>query len=80
MTTTPSSNLRNIGPVSESWLNEIGIFTLKDLEKVGPEKAFEMVKKQGHNPTINLLYSLIGAIHDEDWRVIADIYKRNKSG
>ncbi|MDH5665558.1 MAG: TfoX/Sxy family protein [Nitrosopumilus sp.] len=72
------SKFRNIGHVSESWLNEIGIFTIQDLEKLGPEKAFELIKKN-HKPTINLLYSLIGAVHDEDWRVIADIYKRKNS-
>ena len=72
------ANFRNIGPVSESWLNDVGIFTLKDLEKAGAEQAYEKIQNAGHKPTKNLLYALIGAIHDEDWKIVADTMK-NKS-
>lgn len=66
---------RNIGPVSESWLNDIGIFTLKELEKIGAENAYKKIQKAGYNPSRNLLYALIGAIFDEDWKVISDNIK-----
>ena len=69
---------RNIGPVSESWLNDVGIFTMKELDKVGAEKAYKMIQDAGHHPTINLLYALIGAIYDEDWKVVADTMKKKK--
>lgn len=68
---------RNIGPVSEKWLHDVGIFTLKDLEKIGAEKTYGMIKDAGNNPTKNLLYTLFGAIYDEDWR-IADTMKKKK--
>ena len=69
---------RNIGPVSESWLNEIGIDSLEELEKIGPYNAFEKIQQAGFNPSKNFLYALIGAIQDEDWKIIADAMK-NKS-
>ena len=68
----------NIGPVSEKWLNDVGIFTLRDLEKVGAENAYNKIQKRGYNPSKNLLYALIGAIHDEDWKVIADTMRKRK--
>jgi len=70
------TKFRNIGSVSESWLNDVGIFTLKDLEKNGAERAYKKIQDAGHNPTKNLLYSLIGAIIDEDWKIIADDMKK----
>lgn len=72
------TEFRNIDPVSESWLNDVGIFTLKDLEKATTEQAYKKIQNAGHKPTKNLFYALIGAIHDEDWKIIADTMK-NKS-
>ncbi len=72
------TKFRNIGPVSEKWLNDVGIFTLKDLEKVGAEKAYKMIKDAGHNTTKNLFYALVGAIYDEDWRIVSDTMKNKR--
>ena len=73
------NKFRNIGPVSEAWLNDVGIFSIKDLENMGAEKVFKLIQDKGHNPSKNFLYSLIGAIHDEDWKVIADVMRKEKS-
>jgi nucleotidyltransferase/DNA polymerase involved in DNA repair len=69
---------RNIGSVSESWLNDVGIFTIKDLEKVGAKKACKMIQDSGHKSSLNLLYALIGAIHDEDWQIVAEMMRKKK--
>lgn len=61
------SELQNIGPKSEAWLNEIGVFTLTDLEKIGPIKAYRQIKASGHNASLNLAYAIQGAIINCPW-------------
>ena len=61
------SHLKNIGQVSEAWLNEIGIYTREELQAVGPVRAYQLVKQQGYNATLNLVYALQGAIMDLHW-------------
>jgi len=63
--------LKNLGPVSEKRLNSVGIYTRQDLEKVGPKSAFDLIKRAGFHPTVNLLYALVGAINGEHWVEVA---------
>ena len=35
------SRLENIGPTIEKRLNEIGVYTRSDLERIGPAKAYQ---------------------------------------
>lgn len=63
--------LRNIGPKTTVWLDKIGIKTRADLQKVGAQKAYEKLLEIGHMPHKALLYALIGAERDEDWKLIA---------
>ena len=62
--------MRNIGPVSRRWLDEVGIVTLDDLKKVGAVVAYRMVKARYPGATLNLLWSLEGAITGVDWRAL----------
>lgn len=71
ITPEASMNLRNIGPATEEWLRRVGINSREGLEKVGAEKAYGLIVEAGHQPHKNLLYALIGAVNDIDWRVIA---------
>jgi DNA transformation protein and related proteins len=68
-------DLKNLGPQSEDWLNAIGIYSKNDLKKVGPKRAFELVKRAGFHPSINLLYALIGAINGQHWIDVAKSVK-----
>lgn len=68
--------LRNIGPETEQWLLEAGITSKEQLIKVGAKSAYEMILSAGHEPNLNLYYSLIGAEEDLDWRIIADREQR----
>lgn len=61
------SKLKNIGKVSESWLNSVGIYTRADLEAVGAVAAYRRVKQEGYNATPNLVYALQGALMDLHW-------------
>jgi len=61
------SKLRNIGKVSETWLNEVGIYTWVDLEKTGAIEAYRLVRVRGHNASLNLVYAVQGAIMDLHW-------------
>ena len=59
--------LKNIGPKSSAWLNEAEIYTLSDLEIVGPVEAYRRVEALGYRPSLNLLYAMQAAILDISW-------------
>ena len=61
------SQLRNLGPRSEVWLNAVGIKSRADLEKVGSVVAYRWVVEHGFAPSTNLLYAMEGALRDMHW-------------
>ena len=65
------SSLQNLGPKSEKWLNEAGIYTLNDLKKLGAVKAFLKVKQLVKKPSLNLLYAIEGALIDTQWNKLS---------
>ncbi|WP_101926632.1 MULTISPECIES: TfoX/Sxy family protein [Luteimonas] len=71
MTTAPLK-LRNIGPKSAAWLRQVGLRTREDLADAGPLEAFMRVKRAGFKPSLNLLYSLEGALCDCHWQEVPD--------
>ena len=68
--TTPK--LRNIGPKSAAWLRQVGLRTEADLVAIGPVEAFMRVRRAGFKPTLNLLYSLEGALCDCHWQEVPE--------
>ena len=68
----PDAKLRNIGPKSAAWLRQVGLHTPESLVEAGTVGAFMRIKRAGFRPSLNLLYSLEGAIHDCHWRDIPD--------
>ena len=69
--------LKGLGPTSEKYLHEIGIFTKTDLQKIGPVQAFLILKEQFFmQPSLNFLYAMVGALEDKPW---ADIAKSEKT-
>lgn len=64
---TPVLQLRNIGPASAQWLEEIDIGTRADLERIGPVLAYRVLKSQQPSVSLNLLYALHGALTGERW-------------
>ncbi len=66
------SELRGLGEISAAMLAEVGIDSEADLNRIGPVEAFVMVRDQtDHSPSKNLLYAMIGALEDKDWKTIA---------
>jgi DNA transformation protein len=62
------NQIRNLGPVSRQWLDDIGIHTIKDLRRVGSVSAYAMVRRNERRASLNLLWALEAAIRDIDWR------------
>ena len=65
------SKIRNIGPESMRWLEEIGVETLEELRRVGSVPVYAMVRDQHPEATLNLLWSLEAALRDMDWRELS---------
>jgi DNA transformation protein len=64
----PLENLRNLGPQSIGWLNEINLHTRADLEAIGPVAAYRLIKERQPAASLNLLWAMAGALADTDWR------------
>ncbi len=62
--------LRNIGPKSGAQLRQIGVRTLEDLRALGSLEAFMTLRRAGFKPSLNLLYSLEGALLDCHWQQV----------
>lgn len=71
------AKIRNVGPKSAAWLRQVGVKTAEDLFRVGPVDTFLKVKRAGFRPSLNLLYSLAGAIDDCHW---TDLSAERKEG
>lgn len=67
---TDKEKLRNIGPKSSAWLRQVGLRTRDDLDAIGAVEAFMRVKRAGFKPTLNLLYSIEGALRDCHWQEV----------
>lgn len=69
------TQLRNIGPTVARRLNEVGIHTRGDLERVGAVTAYCEIKQRNPKVSIPLcyyLYSLEGALTDQHWDHIGE--------
>ena len=70
------SKIRNVGPKSAAWLRQVGVRTTEDLLRVGPVEAFLKVKRAGFRPSLNLLYSMAGALADCHWAELPEERKQ----
>lgn len=62
------AKIRNLGHVSASWLEEIGVSTIDDLRIKGSVETYIALKRLQPRASLNLLYSLEAALLDMDWR------------
>jgi Regulator of competence-specific genes len=67
-----TEKLRNIGPKSAAWLRQVGLRTQQDLVAAGAVAAFLKVKRAGFKPSLNLLYSLEGALTGCHWQELPE--------
>jgi DNA transformation protein len=74
--------LKNIGPTVERRLNEVGIHTRADLERVGPAEAYKRIRARhmvGTTPKCYYLYSLQGALTGVHWDDLPESVKEELS-
>ena len=64
------SDLKNIGKVTERWLNQIGIHDEADLRRVGAVRAYRTIRTAEPSATLNLLYALHGALAGRHWNAL----------
>lgn len=68
MSISELERLKNLGPTSAAWLNDIGIHTRDDLERMGAVLAYKIVRhRRKRDANVLLLYALEGALRDIPW-------------
>lgn len=67
-----TQKLRNIGPKSAAWLRQVGLHTYEDVAAAGTVEAFMRIKRAGFKPTLNLLYSIEGALVGCHWQEVPE--------
>lgn len=81
----------NLGPKSTTWLQEIGVHSTSDLERLGVVVTYRILKDRFPGVSFNMLYALEGALTGRSWREItpdekarlrqeADAVKRSAGG
>ncbi|MCV2353750.1 TfoX/Sxy family protein [Paucibacter sp. B2R-40] len=63
--------LRGLGPKSRAQLSALGVHSLSELRAHDAVALYARLKQQWPGASINLLYALIGAQDELDWRVVA---------
>ena len=71
------SKLPNIGKVLEGQLNDVGINTVEDLEKIGSKEVWLSIKEIDSSACYNRLCALEGAIQRIKWHDLSDEDKKN---
>ena len=61
------SGLKNIGKVTERWLNGIGVYDEQGLRRMGAVKAYLGIRQIEAGSSLNLLYALHGALTGTHW-------------
>lgn len=62
------AKLKNLGPESSKWLRQVGLHSKADIEKIGPLKAYAMVREAGLPASLNLVYALQAMLMDLHWQ------------
>ena len=65
------SELPGFGPASLQLLGKAGITSTAQLRKTDVFKLYAQIKAIHPRTSINLLFSMIGAVDDIDWRIVA---------
>jgi DNA transformation protein and related proteins len=65
------ASMRGLGPASAKMIAQAGVTTSVALKKADLYQLYARIKQQQPKVSINLLYAMIGAVENEDWRTIA---------
>jgi DNA transformation protein len=69
-------DMKNLGKTSVLWLNAVGIRNRQMLEQLGSVAAYQKVKTRGFKVSKVLLYSLEGALTNQNWNQLDTEYKQ----
>jgi nucleotidyltransferase/DNA polymerase involved in DNA repair len=64
------AQMRGLGPKSQAMLAKVGITSIDQLKKMGAVAAYVQAKRANKLASLNLLYGLVGALEDCDWREV----------
>jgi DNA transformation protein len=68
MNDAPISTLPGVGPVTQNWLEEVGLRTVGDLRSVGSVEAYRRLKFMlPKQVSLNALYALEAALRGCHW-------------
>ncbi|MBF9234716.1 TfoX/Sxy family protein [Microvirga alba] len=68
MKDAPISTLPGVGPVTQAWLDEVGIHTVGDLQALGSVEAYRRLKFMlPRRVSLNALYGLEAALRGCHW-------------
>jgi DNA transformation protein and related proteins len=65
------AQLRGLGPASAQMLMSAGIHSADELRRANLYALYARIKKTQPKVSINLLYAMMGAVENQDWRVIS---------
>ena len=64
--------MKNIGSVTNKWLENAGIDTVEELRQIGVVPVYCLIKKMESSVSLNLLWGLEGAAENIDYREITE--------
>ena len=67
---TPLTTLKNIGPQTASWLEDVGVDSVEAVEQLGVVEVYRKVRKAYPYVTLTLLWSLQGGLLDVPFSAI----------
>jgi len=72
MKTIPVEFIKNFGPKSKEWLNEIGVFDWNDIDRIGVVEVFVMLKRVNPKISLNMLWALFMGHQGKHWMDITE--------
>lgn len=64
--------IKNFGPKSKEWLNEIGVFSWDDIDRMGVIEVFVMLKRINPKISLNMLWALYMGHQGKHWMEISE--------
>lgn len=69
------SNLKGLGPKSQSMLAQVGIVSKEQLLQLGSVSAYVRAKQANPKVSLNLLWGLESAITGQPWQEVARLHR-----
>ena len=68
-------NLKGLGIRSEEMLSQVGIYCVDDFIASDPFEIYKSLKEKVPGTSLNMLYAMIGAQENRNWREVKDELK-----